>query len=257
MENETSIVTVLIVEDEVLVAQDIANRLEEFNYQVAGIAKSADTALQLLAENPTICILLLDIMLKGDRDGIELALEIKEKYDLPFIFLTSHADRSIVERAKKARPYGYILKPFNDRQISIAIEMALINFANRSPVNEMISEDTFVSEENRVLQIKDSLFLKKNHHFRKVPLEDIHFLKAENNYTSIHTQSDKFLYSMVLKKIEENLPSSLFLRVHRSFVVNITAVTGFEGNLLYVGGEKIPVSKSHREHVFKLFRTIS
>lgn len=64
------------------------------------------------------------------------------------------------------------------------------------------------------------------------------------------------MYSTVLKKLEDRLPEDRFLRVHRSFIVNIQSVQGFEGNMLYVENNKIPVSKSHQEEVFKLFRTI-
>ena len=257
MENETTAVTILIVDGEILVANGNKERLEDLNYQVAGVASSADKALELLDKNPTIDIVISEIMLKGDRDGIELAHEINKKYDLPLIFLTSQTDSELVDRAKEVQPYAYIVKPLNDRQISLAIELALTNFAKSSPENELNSEDIFVSQENKVLQITDSLYLKKNAHFEKVVLKDFHLLKEENDYTVIHTKSNKFIHPMLLKKIEEILPASPFIRVHRSYVVNILAVTSFEGNSLYLDEMRIPVSKSHRDSVFKLFKSIT
>ena len=249
-------IKVLIIEDELILAQDIALRLRNINYDVIGIVESAKQALNILRETSDIDIILLDIMIKGDKDGIELAKIVNDKFDIPFIFLTSHSDIEIVERAKQVNPHAYLLKPFNDKQISIAIELALVNFSKQSPEKDLLKDYQFSETENTVLKIKDSLFLKKNHRFERVLLNEIQFLEADSNYTTIHTKHDKFVYTMVLKNLESRLPVDRFLRVHRSFIVNIQAVQGFEGNMLYVENQKIPVSKSHQNEVFKLFRTI-
>ncbi|MDO5978363.1 LytR/AlgR family response regulator transcription factor [Flavivirga spongiicola] len=249
-------IKILIVEDELLIAQDIANRLTSINYQIVGIAISAERALQLITENNDIDIILIDIILKGELDGIELAGIINNKHHIPFIFLTSHADTHLVGRAKKVKPYAYMLKPFNDRQISIAIELALVNYSNKTPERDLINDRTFNTVDNQVLHIKDSLFLKKDHHFERVPLKEILFLQADSNYCTVCTKSERFIYSTVLKKIEAQLPIDQFLRVHRSYVININSVNGFEGNMLFIGKKKIPVSKTYKDAVFKLFRTI-
>jgi DNA-binding LytR/AlgR family response regulator len=249
-------VRILIVEDEILIAQDIANRLIAINYEIVGIAASAERALQLIETNKDIDIILIDIILRGNVDGIELARTINEMYNIPFIFLTSHADSSMVERAKNVKPYAYILKPFNDLQVSIALELALVNYSNNAPSEEILKKRAFSETENQVLQIKDSLFLKKDNHFERVLIKEILFLKADSNYCTIVTKAERFLYSMVLKKIETHLPTHQFIRVHRSYVVNVNSVNGFEGNRLFIGENKIPVSKLHRNEVFKLFHTI-
>ncbi|SDM42346.1 LytR/AlgR family response regulator transcription factor [Kriegella aquimaris] len=256
MTNQALKVKLLIVEDEILLANDIANRLSDNNYTIVGIADTATKALDLLSKNQDIDMLLIDIVLKGDRDGIELARIINDTYNIPFLFLTSHADSYLIERAKSVRPYAYLLKPFNDRQVSIAIELALKNFAIKIPERQILGKKTFSPTENQVLQIKDSLFLKKNQHFERVPIEEILFLEADSNYCTVYTRTDRFMYSVGLNKIEAQLPQDRFLRIHRSYVVNINLVDGFEGNMLFIGDNKIPVSKSHKETVFRLFRTI-
>lgn len=249
-------VKLLIVEDEILLANDIANKLSDNNYDIVGIADTVNKALELLDNKQDIAMVLIDIMLKGEFDGIELARFINDKYKIPFLFLTSHADNYIVERAKSVKPYAYLLKPFNDRQVCIAIELALKNFSNNTLENEMISKRQFKATENQVLNIKDSLFLKKNNHFERVQIKEILFLKADSNYCTVYTKTDRFVYSVGLNKIEEQLPTDRFMRIHRSYVVNINAVSGFEGSMLYILDNKIPVSKSHKEDVFKLFKTI-
>lgn len=249
-------VKVLVVEDEIILAQDISDRLCDMNYEVVGIAPSVAKAVRIMETEKNIDIVMIDIILKGDQDGIDLAEIINEQYQIPFIFLTSHADKSLVERAKKVRPYAYILKPFNDRQVKIAIELALMNFSNQTPGKNIFETKEAEVETSQVLQIKDSLFLKKNQHFVRVALKDILYIEADNNYCTVHTKLARFVYAVVMKKIEAQLPLANFVRTHRSYIVNIHQVQGFEGNLLFVGTHKIPVSKSQKEQVFKLFKTI-
>lgn len=258
MIGEVKKVKLLIVEDEHLVAKDIAFGLLDEGYDIAGIAPSVEKAKFLLAQDPDIDIVLIDILLKGEQTGIALAKHLSVEYpNTPYIFLTSYADIPTVTKVKtNTSPYAYILKPFNKRQIAVSIEMALENFSKRTPVLDVVASSNFKATPNRALQINDSLFLKKDNHFERVLLNEILFLEAESNYTTLHTKCGRFVYSMVLKKIEALLPPDFFLRVHRSYVVNINSITGFEGNLLFIGENKIPVSKSHKESVFQLFRRI-
>lgn len=250
-------VNILIVEDEMLLAEDIKLRLERLGYGVVAYVPSVQLAMERLKEHPEIDLALLDISLKGKLDGIDLAKVINSQYRIPFIFLTSHADRALVERAKEVRPAAYMLKPFNDREIAINVEMALANYAHeRSESVPGSRRDSFGSHENQVLNINQSLFLKKDHHFQRVALKDITILEADNNYTTVYTKTDRFIYSTVLKRMEEKLPGNSFLRVHRSYVVNIDAITGFEGNTLFVGEKQVPVSKQYKVDVFKIFNTL-
>lgn len=237
---------ILVVEDEILLAQDIIQRLTAMNYDVVGLAMTANSALELINENPKIDILLIDIKIQGNKDGIELAKLVKK--NIPIIFLTSNTDQQIIERANDVNPYAYILKPFNSRQVGITIELAFLNaLKNKKQLNQ---------EESNVKKIKSALFLKKNSHFKRVALNEILYVKADNNYSTVYTKKEKFLYAIVMKKIEEKLPKHLFLRIHRSYIVNKKAIDGFEGNMLFVDKNKIPISKSHKENVFKLFNTI-
>lgn len=249
-------VKLLIVEDEIILAKDIAARLEA--YEVVGIAASAEKAITLIEANADIDIILLDIVLKGDRDGIELARIINEHYQIPFVYLTSHADNHLFSRAMSTKPYGYLLKPFNDLNVRAALRIALNNVADKKPENQApkIVEVTNPPKERNALTINDSLFLKKDYYFERVPIAEISFLEASGSYTTINTRSGRFVYSTVLKKIEEQLPKDRFQRVHRSFVVNTNAVTKIEGKLLHVNQTKIKVSKSYEEAVFDRFKRI-
>ena len=115
---------VFIVEDEVLVARDIKSRLEKLGYQVIGTAARGDDAVsRVLSERPDL--ILMDINLKGDMDGIEAADRIRAEADLPIIFCTAYSNDETLARAKVTVPYGYVLKPFDNRELEITIEIAL------------------------------------------------------------------------------------------------------------------------------------
>ena len=119
-------VKVLIVEDEAIVALDIKNRLEKLGYNPT-IASSGEDAIKMSAET---CphIVLMDIMLDGKMDGIETAVQIHKHIDIPIIYLTAYADDKTLSRAKITKPFGYILKPFEERELHSAIEIALYNY---------------------------------------------------------------------------------------------------------------------------------
>lgn len=121
-------IRVLIVEDEALIAKDIQYILEDEEYVVSGIAYNSKKALEELRGN-TPDIILLDIQLKSDLTGIQLAKLINEQYQLPFIFITSHADRSTIEEVKSTNPMGYLVKPFEERTLITTLEIALYNYA--------------------------------------------------------------------------------------------------------------------------------
>ena len=120
-------IKVLIVEDEAIIAADIESILSNLGYQVVGIAKNGDRALDLFSSlRPDIA--LLDINIKGSLNGIDLAKIIREKFGFPFIFLTSYADAETLTAAGSTMPYGYIVKPFTDKDLKSNIEIALARF---------------------------------------------------------------------------------------------------------------------------------
>lgn len=116
--------SIFIVEDELIEAEDLRQTLENLGYSVAGISRSGESVLETLKGiHPDL--VLMDIHLAGPLDGIDTADQIRTLYHIPVIFLTAHADETTLGRAKITEPYGYVLKPFDDRELHSAIEMAL------------------------------------------------------------------------------------------------------------------------------------
>ncbi|NJD77007.1 MAG: response regulator [Candidatus Methanoperedens sp.] len=126
---------ILVVEDEVIVAEDIRRTLQNQGYDVPSTVTSGEDAIKNAKENnPDLA--LMDIFLQGEMDGIETAKQMRSLFDIPVIYLTAYSDKKILERAKITEPFGYIIKPFKERELSIAIEMALFKHKMQKELNE-------------------------------------------------------------------------------------------------------------------------
>jgi len=131
---------VLIVEDDPLIAEDISESLKEIGYIIAGIAYDSSEAMTMLrASNPDIAV--LDINLESEKDGIQIGEYIQQNIQIPFIYLTSYSDKTTLERAKKTRPMAYIVKPFDERDLYTALEIALFNFESADDGDVISLED--------------------------------------------------------------------------------------------------------------------
>jgi len=134
-------IKILIVEDEAIIARDLQKRLENQGYIVTSASATGEDAVRRAGtESPDL--VLMDIVLLGDIDGIEAAGQIRALYDIPVVYLTAYADEGILERAKLTEPFGYILKPFDDRELRSVIEMALYKCSSEKRLkqsNEFLS----------------------------------------------------------------------------------------------------------------------
>ena len=122
-------IQILIVEDEPIIAENIAHYLNNYDFKVGGIAYDGEEAKMFL-ENSPIDAVILDINLESGISGIDIAELINSRYSIPFVFLTAYADKETLERAKLVKPWGYIVKPFNEKTILATMEMAVSNFAH-------------------------------------------------------------------------------------------------------------------------------
>jgi PAS domain S-box-containing protein len=127
--------SIFIVEDEAIVAADIRETLTSLGYSVAGVAKSGELAIQEIAETHPDLVL-MDIHLAGPMDGIDAAGRIHTGYGIPVIFLTAYADKALLDRAKLTEPYGYIIKPYDERGLQSAIEMAVYKHRMQQKLRE-------------------------------------------------------------------------------------------------------------------------
>lgn len=222
--------SLLIVEDESIIADDLCLCVEELGYQVAGIAQEVTKAIQLIeSEEPDM--VLLDIMLKGNQTGIDLATIIQDKYHLPFIFLTSLYDQKTVELANKTKPMAYVVKPFKDADLQVALQMAWRKYK---------------LESKRTLSTKQ-IFVRHNGAIKPLDPNDILYVEASDNYATFYATDEKYVVTQTLKKIEEELVDSGFCRIHKTYLINLSKIDLIEHSVVFIGGRPLPIGKVYRK----------
>ena len=225
---------VLIVEDEPIIADDIAMTLDDLGFSVADMVNTAELAIQAIAEKKPD-IVLLDIKIKGEKDGIRLAHEINEKFRLPFIFLSSLYDENTIQRAKSANPGAYVVKPFKEQDLKVAIELAL--------TKKKSLQVTETPEE-------PNLFVRKSGAIVPLNFEEVTHVEADDNYCVFHEPGEKHVVSHTLKEIEQKLTSAGFCRIHKSFLVNIKKINRIEHSVVFIEETMLPIGKAYRKPFF-------
>lgn len=243
-------IKILIVEDEMIIAANISLQLNELGYEVTGIVPRGEEALMhIKSETPDI--LLLDINLKGSLDGIETALEMQKTQDIPVIYLTANADDAHFNRARETHPYAFVAKPFKKLDLQRAIELTVSQIGSRNENNS-----DFKSKENEAFILNDCIFVRHLNSMVKVNIEDVLYIEAERNYCRIFTKNKEYLLVITLKEMDKKLPSKHFLRIHRSYIINISQITEIATSHIVIGRKAIPISKSLKKELLKRLQTI-
>lgn len=237
-------VKILVVEDEVIIADNICDALNDLGYQALEPAINFTEAIATIeAEKPDIAI--LDIHLSGQKTGIDLARKIKKSYNFPFIFLTSNSDAFTINLAKEVMPPAYLIKPFSKEELFSSIEIALHNFSNK--VGDFKDEN---------LIIKDSIFIKDKGYFTKINFADILYLKSAHVYIEMILQDNqKHVVRTSLNEILNNLDNS-FIRIHRGYIVNTKYLTQINHTSVRIKDKEIPIGKKYREDIVKRINLI-
>ncbi|HEX8269608.1 MAG TPA: response regulator [Flavobacterium sp.] len=236
-------VSILVVEDELIISHDMCSMLIKMGYDVIGDAMDYDEAISLL-EKQTPDLILLDINLNGRRDGIDLATEINRRFQIPFIFTTSHSDPATLQRARETNPVNYLVKPFKQEQLYTAIEMGLSNAGEKDRSKES-------AESDGPILIKGVLFIKDKFAYTKLVVADIKWIKSDGNYLEIYTSDAKpALIRASMSNILERLHND-FLRCHKSYIINLQHLNRIEASHVIIGTEKIPISKIYSDELFR------
>lgn len=226
-------IEVLIVEDDILLSEQLEQFLIEMGYKAFAKAASYQDAISELSQKLPDLIL-IDIHLKGNKTGIDLAAHIHEHFQIPFIFVTSYKDRQTIEAAKQYQPYAYLIKPFDQDDLFAAIETTLARFGHGLQDKQDDSNSTLY---------RDVIYIKQNQHFNRIPLTEIGYIKANDNYVEVFTASKSWMVRSTIKKIEESLPKN-FVRIHRSYLINMDLVQKISIDEVVIFNKEIPASRS-------------
>ena len=248
-------INVLVVEDESIVSKDIQHSLKKLGYNIVGASATGEKAIEIAgSEKPDI--VLMDIMLKGDMNGIEAAETIKYKYSIPVIFLTAYADESTLAKAKIRQPYGYILKPFKEIDLHTTIEIAIYKH---------VKELEVVKERNLLYSIVDNkergngfIFVKSNSKLVKLKNNEIYYIEALKDYVVIRTKETRYTIHSTMKDIDAKMGNEEFIRVHRSYIIRLDKLATIEyPNLTLENIDKvIPIGGSYRDDLNKKIKTV-
>lgn len=237
-------VTILILEDELLLAEELKAKLHELKYEVVACVQSGEEALASTRRlMPDLAI--LDIEVDGEMDGLEVGAYIKKSLGIPIIYLTQFKDIKTFDRAKKVQPNSYLTKPVNLWDLVRAIELCIVQ------------DSMAIAADKGEYFLSKALFLKSSDQtFEKVAIEDIFFFKASGSYTEIFTASKKFTFSENISHFDRKLLIPQLVRVHRSWIVNLDKVERIEEMALIINNERIPIGKTYKKATMSYFNTI-
>lgn len=221
--------SVLIVEDEPLIADDLSFHLSDIGIPQVMISLRYEDAIKKLAEH-SFDLVLLDVNLSGDRDGIDVANFINRNNPVPFIFITSYYDQGTIERAKKTNPIAYILKPFNKQDIQVNVEMAFHKIQAR--VTETSKPEKF--------------FIKDKEGLVSIAPEEIDFVEAFDNYAKVFSGEQSFIISHTLKSIEDKLVLFGFERIHKSYLINFSRISMISEGYAFFNQAKVPIGRAYK-----------
>ena len=240
---------ILIVEDDPIIAADLQDRLEEMGYHVLGPVAAGEDAPAFFAQPISPDLVIMDVHLEGEWDGIETTRRILEKHQVPIIFLTSNSDDATFAAAKQVKPQAFLSKPFRGRDLKHAIELAIEKAAAKNQTTPGAP-----AEDNAFL-LKDRLFIKVKDRMVRLFFKDILWVEADDYYCKVVTAAASFLVTKTLKKFSDEfggMPE--FMRIHRSYIVNLQHVEEIGELYLHVGKGRIPYSKNYKEEIMAHLR---
>lgn len=234
---------ILIVEDEPLIAMDIATSLSRAGYTIVGTTATAEKALELVEETRPDLVL-MDIMLRGEMNGIEAAKIVRRDFWIPVVFLTAYSERNTVDRAKVAEPYGYILKPFTVATLRSTIEMALYKSGQDARSRRDAMDLAHVVAHGPVV---GQLFVKDRGRNVRLALDQVLCVEALKDYMAIHTQGRRHIVHSTLQGLLQQLPIRDFAQVHRSYVVRVDRIATVEAQGIQLEGysKRIPIGRAY------------
>lgn len=220
----TSNFKILIVDDEVLIAEFLKDELNALGYNNIVMAHNKAQCIKQI-ENFCPELILLDIRMRSEREGIEIAEEINQNYQIPFIFITAHSDKEILQQALKTAPAGYITKPIKQIDVYAAVR---------------------VVESKQEKNLEKFIIIKDGYSEIKVMLDTILYVQSDDNYIHLFTTTKKYTLRNTLEWFKENTPPEMFHQTHRSYIVNFSKITKSTSKAVFIDDAEIPVSRGNQ-----------
>lgn len=241
----------MIVEDDELSASKMEMQIDKLGHDLFGVADNSDDAIAML-NNEQPDLILMDINIEGDYDGIELTDMIHQQWSIPVIFISSLQDDYTFRRLQRTNPVSFILKPFSEVQLKRTIQLVVEQLKSSNDNSFELSEPT-------PKQAKEYIFIKKRKQLEKVKIADIFYIEADGKYAQINMIDKKYLIRMSLREVVNRLSSNNFIQTHRSFVVNMAKIKSvdLQDSVIILENMHVPISRREREMVLEKLDTLS
>ncbi len=237
---------ILIVEDEMLIAANIAHQLESLGYEIAAIIPRGQEAINAVNTHKPDLVL-MDINLKGELDGIETATQMQTNGQIPVIYLTANTSDIFFNRAKATNPHAFLSKPFKKLDLKHALALAFERILTEKNEPQNLPEKYILN---------DRIFVRHNEVMVKIIVADILYLEADRNYCQVFTKNNAYLLVNTLKNMEDKLPIEQFQRIHRSYIVNVNHINEVAQNHVTVEHKILPLSKELRKDLLDRLRLV-
>ena len=211
-------IKILIAEDDLLIAENLKDILLDFGFVHCEIACKKEQIYEKLRKfQPNL--VLLDIQMSEFDSGIKIAIDLNREFNIPFIYITAQADKKIMDMALDTNPLGYIIKPFNEKEIYASLFLFSTSFS------------------------KNEIFLKGINGEVKIKLNEIMYVKSDKNYVEVYSKEKRVVIRTSLKLFLEEMNLPFLVQVHKSYVVNVNQIQSIKGSNLNCAGFQIPYSK--------------
>jgi len=237
---KTNLISVIIIEEDLSYSLELKSLLEEINCKVITSFNNLEIAIKSLPKLSVLPDLIIaDIVLKNKLTGIDVAKAIKY-FDIPFIFFSSYANEQSYQEALSQNMLAYIKKPIDKFTLKSIIDQNLNRFTNTIPSKE---------------GLKTFIMVKVNKNYQRISIDEIRYIEASGNYCYLYTQSNKYLVKSYLSNLVSKFNPSTFLRIHRSYAINITflKIINIEENTVQLNQEEIlPISLTGKKMLLSL-----
>ena len=245
-------INILLIEDDPLFAVEVEMLVRNMKGVALEVIDNSDRALKRIAEKlPDI--FLIDILMEGSLNGIELAEKIRKTHaSVPIIFITANMDERQYVQAREVDPAAYLVKPFNILTLRSAIETALHAFDEHKVAGE--GSDAVKKQE-----LEDEFFyIKQSRKVHKVSVYEISWLHSEGNYCMIYTKDKRFVVKTSMVRLKKRLPDDLYIQIHRGYIVRLDDIENIDlaRKIIVVGDNELPIGKKYRSDLIDKIKPI-
>jgi DNA-binding LytR/AlgR family response regulator len=190
----------------------------------------------------------MDINLKGRLNGIETVRKIQAQADIPIIYITANNDETTFQEARTTHPFAFVDKPITIRELSRTLALATEQLR--------VSRENGDAKREHIALLNDRIFIRHQGQMVKLLLQDILYVEADRNYCNLITEKKSYVLATTLKEMQSKLPEAQFVRIHRSFLVNITKLDVLADNHVEINRKVIPLSRTYRDELLRHLQTI-